>query len=98
MRQRRTCKRHLCTLDMRKLNFYGKPFKNAEISMVYVYEKEVDITKLKLQQEEVESVCWMEYETALEEIREETQRGSCEKYCIFLDEFEQLGQWLKEHN
>lgn len=85
-------------LGYAETDFYGKPFKNAEISMVYVYEKEVDITKLKLQQEEVESVCWMEYETALEEIREETQRGSCEKYCIFLDEFEQLGQWLKEHN
>lgn len=82
-------------LGYAEAEFYGKPFKNAEISMVYVYEKEVDITKLKLQKEEVESVCWMEYETALKEIREEAERESCEKYCIFLDEFEQLGQWLK---
>lgn len=83
-------------LGYAEMDFYGKPFKNAEISKVYVYEKEVDITKLKLQQEEVESVCWMDYETVLEEVREEMKRGSCEKYCIFLDEFEQLGQWLKE--
>ena len=85
-------------LGYAEMVFYGKPFKNAEISKVYVYEKEVDIAKLKLQQEEVESVCWMEYETALAEIREETKRGSYEKYCIFLDEFEQLGKWLKERN
>lgn len=76
-------------------NFYGKLFRNAEISAVYVYDKEVDIEKLRLQQEEVESVCWMEYETALAEIREETKREVCEKYCVFLDEFEQLGTWLK---
>lgn len=78
--------------------FYGKPFKNAEISMVYIYEKEVDIAQLKLQKEEVESVCWMEYEIVLKEVREEAGNGINEKYCIFLDEFEQLGKWLKERN
>lgn len=78
--------------------FYGKPFKNAEISMVYIYEKEVDIAQLKLQKEEVESVCWMEYENALKEVHEEAGKGTNEKYCIFLDEFEQLGKWLKERN
>lgn len=83
-------------LGYAEAEFYGEPFKNAEVSMVYVYEREVDITRLKLQQEEVESVCWMEYETILKEVREETERGSCEKYCIFFDEFEQLGKWLKE--
>ena len=83
-------------LGYAEANFYGKPFKNAEISAVYIYDKEVDIRKLKLQQEEVESVCWMDYETALEEIREEDRRGVCEKYCVFLDEFEKLGEWLKD--
>lgn len=78
-------------------NFYGKTFRNAEISAVYVYQKEIDITNLNLQVEEVESVCWMEYETVLEEIRKEARRGVCEKYCIFLDEFEQLGEWLKKN-
>lgn len=76
--------------------FYGKAFHNAEISAVYVYQKEIEIAELKLQKEEVESVCWMEYETALEEIREEASRGVCEKYCIFPDEFEQLGEWLEK--
>ena len=75
--------------------FYGKPFRNAEISAVYVYDKEVDISRLKLQKEEVESVCWMDYETARREIAEENKRGICEKYCVFLDEFEQLGVWLQ---
>ena len=36
--------------------FYGKPFRNHEISAMYLYEKEIDITKLCLQKEEVESV------------------------------------------
>ena len=35
-------------------NFYGREFKNHEISTVYMYEETVDITKLKLQKEEVE--------------------------------------------
>lgn len=83
-------------LGYAEANFYGKPFKNAEVSAVYIYDKEVDITKLKLQEEEVESVRWMDYEVALKEIREENRQGSYEKYCVFLDEFEQLGQWLRE--
>lgn len=84
-------------LGRMKGSFYGKEFRNAEISAVYVYEKPVDITGLKLQQEEVEEVCWMDYETALAEIQEEGRRGICEKYCIFPEEFEQLGAWLKAH-
>ncbi len=75
--------------------FYGKPFKNAEASMVYVYTKPVEIENLKLQEDEVESVCWMEYETLLSEVRQEAEEGKAGKYCIFLDELEELGKWLR---
>ena len=39
--------------------FYGEPFLNHELSWVYLYEKDVPMEAFSLQQEEVESVCWM---------------------------------------
>lgn len=77
--------------------FYGKPFKNAEASMVYVYDQPVEISGLKLQQEEVESVCWMDYEILLSEVKNETAAGKTEKYCVFLDELERLGDWVRKN-
>lgn len=77
--------------------FYGKPFKNAEVSKVYVYDRPVEIQDLKLQKEEVEEVCWMDYKKILTEVRREAACGKTEKYCVFLDELEQLGVWLKEN-
>jgi len=74
--------------------FYGRPFRNAEISAVYVYTKPIEIESLRLQKEEVESVRWMEYEALLSEVRRETEAGNTEKYCIFLDELEKLGEWM----
>lgn len=41
-------------------NFHGKPFFNHERSRVYLYREPVDISRLKLQESEVESVRWME--------------------------------------
>lgn len=50
-------------------NFYGREFKNHEISTVYMYEETVDITKLKLQKEEVEEVMWMDQEELIQKVR-----------------------------
>ena len=61
--------------------FYGKPFLNHEVSHVYVYEKEVDIDRLILQEEEVESVKWMSLEVCLNEVK----NGS-PGYCLFEEE------------
>lgn len=77
--------------------FHGKPFKNAEVSAVYVYREPVEIESLKFQQEEVESVCWMGYEDLLAEVRRETGLGNPGKYCIFLEELEKLGEWVLSH-
>lgn len=74
--------------------FHGKPFKNAEVTMVYLYNHPVNLSDLKLQKEEVEEVCWMDYEKILTEVRTETLRGNTEKYCIFQDELEKLGAYL----
>ena len=72
-------------------NFYGREFRNHEISAVYVYDKPVEIEALSLQKEEVEEVIWMDYETCLEKM----EKGEI-KHCIFQDEFEMLGEYLGE--
>ena len=61
--------------------FYGREFKNHEISRVYIYEEPIDIAELKLQKEEVEEVMWMDSEELLEKVR----KGEIEN-CLFEDE------------
>lgn len=67
-------------------NFHGEPFKNCEISAVYLYTKPVNAEELKLQPEEVESVVWMDLETCSQQIHIKNPA-----YCIFADEIEELG-------
>lgn len=71
--------------------FYGKVFRDYEISSVYVYEEPVDIEKLRLQKEEVECVCWMDYRKCLDRVQNHTMQT-----CIYEDEFVMLGQYLFE--
>lgn len=72
--------------------FYGKPFLNHEYSSVYVYNgKNLDITKLSLQKEEVESVCWLDYETGFQTLTDGTMKN-----CVFMDEWEMLRNALNE--
>jgi 8-oxo-dGTP diphosphatase len=68
--------------------FYGKRFHNHELSAVYIYDKDVDITQLKLQPEEVESVLWMDYECCLEQMQQRRLQ-----HCIFMDEFLMLKEY-----
>lgn len=69
--------------------FHGKPFHDHEISRLYVYRKPVDISMLRLQVEEVETVCWMDYAECLRGIRSNSFPN-----CIYEDEFEMLGRFL----
>ena len=73
--------------------FYGKPFRNHEISHVYLYEKPVDAAKLHLQESEVESVKWI----SLERCREEVKKGNPE-YCLFVEELDMIKQYYKKHS
>lgn len=66
--------------------FHGKPFRDEELSMVYLYRKEISISELTLQESEVESVRWMDYE----ECRRNIENGTLEN-CIYLDEFDMVG-------
>lgn len=70
--------------------FYGKPFRNHEISHVYLYDRPVDITKLHLQESEVESVKWM----LLSRCYEESARKN-PKYCLFPDELDMIREYYQ---
>ncbi|WP_215699708.1 NUDIX domain-containing protein [Clostridium sp. MCC353] len=69
--------------------FYGKPFINHEISHVYLYKKPVDISGLRLQKEEVESVMWMDFK----ECRMGMEDGSL-NHCLSETEMELLERVL----
>ena len=69
--------------------FYGKPFKNHEISAMYLYQKPIVLEALELQPEEVDSVCFLDYMICKEQIENGTL-----KHCIYLDEFITLGKRL----
>ncbi|MBR5047015.1 MAG: NUDIX domain-containing protein [Eubacterium sp.] len=69
--------------------FHGKPFLNHEISAVYLYRKEVDIRALTLQEEEVESVCWMPFSECMDKaVRHQ------EGYCLFESELKMIETYI----
>ncbi|RGU90876.1 NUDIX domain-containing protein [Clostridium sp. AF15-17LB] len=69
--------------------FYGKPFKDDELSAVYVYGRPVQADKLQLQKSEVEEVIWIDYEECRKRIADGTLKN-----CIYADEFEMVGKYL----
>lgn len=69
--------------------FYGKPFKDHQRSILYLYSEPLDEKDLVLQESEIESVIWMDYLEALQAIRENTI-----KHCIYEEEFCKLGKAL----
>ena len=69
--------------------FYGKDFIDNEVSMVYIYDKMVDESKLVLQASEVESVKWIDYEECLSELKN-GKKG----YCVRMEEFLMIGRYL----
>lgn len=71
-------------------DFYGRPWNNFEISAVYLYEEPVDIESLCLQQEEIESVTWMELSECLLAVR-----AGDPAYCIYEDELELVEGYLR---
>lgn len=69
--------------------FYGKPFRDYEVSAVYIYRERVDETALCVQQSEVESVRWMDYQECVQMVKE----GSMPN-CIYEDELLLVGRFL----
>lgn len=70
--------------------FYGKPFHNHEISAIYIYDNPVEDSDFVLQEEEVESVVWMDFD----ECRSKLWTGEI-RNCIFADEFKMLEKAIR---
>ena len=57
--------------------FSGRPFRDNEVTWVYVYREPVDINTLTLQESEVDEVRWFDPEEVRNEIR-----TSRERFCV----------------
>lgn len=70
--------------------FHGKPFRDNQRSILYLYKEPIDREALRLQESEIESVIWIDYKEALDAIRKNTI-----KHCIYEEEFQKLGRFLE---
>ena len=57
--------------------FHGKPFRDNEVTRVYVYDAPVAVEDLRLQEDEVTEVRWFD----MEEVWEELHRTG-ERFCV----------------
>ena len=73
--------------------FHRRPFKDNEVSFVYVFSQPVDIEKLTLQKEEVESVRWFALDEVCEGVRNHDQT-----YCVPSGGLEVLKAYISAHS
>ena len=57
--------------------FYGRPFRDNEVTSVYVYDAPVDTESLTLQKSEVDEVRWFDLEAVWREIRSDRSQ-----FCV----------------
>ena len=72
--------------------FYGRPFRDWELSHVYICRKPFSMEDLHLQEEEVEAVRWMDFEECLEGVRQNSFH-----HCIYADELLMLKDYLEKN-
>ncbi len=89
----RACKEELHFVGMCRAQFedvfYGRPFRDNELSAVYIYREPVDETALILQESEVEAVRWMDYRECWRQMEEDTLPN-----CMYLNELKMVGDFL----
>lgn len=65
--------------------FHGKSFVDNQVSNVYIIWKDIDAAKIKIQETELESVVWMNFEECIEKVAKNQI-----KHCIKMEELEML--------
>ena len=70
--------------------FYGRPFRDNELSMIYIYKEPVNTAELTLQESEVSETAWMDYEECRRKVA-----GHLFQNCIYEDELDMVGRALK---
>ena len=69
--------------------FHGRMFRDNEVTRVFVYEEDVDIDSLTLQESEVEEVRWFGLDEVAEEIK-----TSRERFCMPAEGLNKLIRYL----
>lgn len=72
--------------------FYGEMFLDNEVAFVYVYTKSVEIEKLTLQKEEVESVKWFDMDYIQSVLNPRDNR-----FCVPTEGFKLAEKWCREN-
>lgn len=70
------------------LEFYGKMFKDNQISKVFLLKKDVPLYEFTLQQEEVSKVKWIDIDECIDSVKEERFPN-----CISLNELYMIKNW-----
>lgn len=73
--------------------FHGKPFRDNEITFVYIYSKPVITEALRLQKEEVESVKWFDADY----VREMIEPPRDERFCVPSGGFNIVMEWINRN-
>ena len=74
-----------------ELGFHGKMFRDNELAFVYMYTGPVDVEKLTLQKEEVESVEWFD----MEELDAALQPPRDQRFCVPMEGFQIAKKWYE---
>ena len=69
--------------------FYGRLFRDNELSTIYIYEEPVEIGNMTLQESEVSEVEWMDFGECRKKVSENTF-----EHCIYEDELDIVGKAL----
>ena len=70
--------------------FRTDPFRDNEVTFVYIYKKPLDIETLTLQEDEVESVRWFDVDYVQEKIAPPRDAS----FCVPVDGFSLVTEWL----
>ena len=73
--------------------FHGRMFRDNEVTWVYVYDKSIDISTLKLQESEVSEVRWFDLDEVWNEIKTDRSR-----FCVPTGGLNVLREYLKKDN
>ncbi|MBQ6321243.1 MAG: NUDIX domain-containing protein [Lachnospiraceae bacterium] len=75
--------------------FHGKPFHDREFANLFVLRKNFDLQDLKLQEEEVETVVWMDLDTCISSVLA-GEKSEAFPHCLRPDELQIIRQYLAE--
>lgn len=76
----------------KRAEFYGKPFRDEQLSAVYITEQYLDIDKIDFQREEISEVVWMN----ASEINARLKAGSND-FCINYERFQNVLSAIKRN-